>query len=536
MGVLLPVIVFCLRGRTVEEMLESSLLRAAAQNREVAENQCFMESRLKYVGYYVSRFGSSKHFAQFHSKFMNEMKNQGIFERAQTSCEIPLRSFVSRNGSRLGCLDGGIRWPRGLQESEKERESHSALPGVFARPKQSGRRKRGGAYLRSSQVGAEHREPLGSLLAAHAPVQQTPIRIALDSNGELRNGSESSFLPLERLGQQFGVVKGAWIAIRSLHWSLGALGAWIGALGQPGFEALPLSRPHLSFRKQERELAVKKMKRKSASLASIYMPTLRRYNPSKLKTLRACSWSSWRTKKPPIYAFIVRGGMGARCSAYDKTGNHLKAPFRRSRRTGKSSIHAFIARGGMETWCGAYNEAGQQQKMMMMAYWGVACWFPYKFWEEKARSSHFGVSESQFSKVLNVELDKIIEDMIDRAQSPLLAKVDSNLSPQANTHPRSIRYPWTKQPMAVDNDPFVREIGNKEMNGEANNLSSRTRIFSIRFNWPRGLYLALKTKRVKRKAFCWLQLPRICGSRMKLAWKPKEIRKTKKTHESFWVA
>ncbi|KAL0903557.1 hypothetical protein M5K25_027945 [Dendrobium thyrsiflorum] len=35
-----------------------------------------------------------------------------------------------------------------------------------------------------------------------------------------------------------------------------------------------------------------------------------------------------------------------------------------------------------------------------------------------------------------------------RAQSPLLAKT--------NTHPKSIRYPWTTQPMAADKDPSVR--------------------------------------------------------------------------------
>ncbi|PKU60318.1 hypothetical protein MA16_Dca026065 [Dendrobium catenatum] len=43
-----------------------------------------------------------------------------------------------------------------------------------------------------------------------------------------------------------------------------------------------------------------------------------------------------------------------------------------------------------------------------------------------------------------------------RAQSPLSAKVDLNLSPLTNIQPRFTRSPWTKQPMAADKDPSVR--------------------------------------------------------------------------------
>ncbi|PKU71039.1 hypothetical protein MA16_Dca018657 [Dendrobium catenatum] len=43
---------------------------------------------------------------------------------------------------------------------------------------------------------------------------------------------------------------------------------------------------------------------------------------------RARSWSSRRTGKPPIHAFIMRGGMGPRCDANDEAGNHLKPHFK----------------------------------------------------------------------------------------------------------------------------------------------------------------------------------------------------------------
>ncbi|KAI0502358.1 hypothetical protein KFK09_017306 [Dendrobium nobile] len=47
-------------------------------------------------------------------------------------------------------------------------------------------------------------------------------------------------------------------------------------------------------------------------------------------------------------------------------------------------------------------------------------------------------------------------DIIDRAQSPLSAKVDSNLSIWTNIHSKSTRYPWTTQPMAADKNHYVR--------------------------------------------------------------------------------
>ncbi|KAL0918783.1 hypothetical protein M5K25_010817 [Dendrobium thyrsiflorum] len=52
--------------------------------------------------------------------------------------------------------------------------------------------------------------------------------------------------------------------------------------------------------------------------------------------------------------------------------------------------------------------------------------------------------------------DPLNQNIIDRAQSPLLAKMISNLSPWANIQPRSTRYPRTKQTMAADEDPSVR--------------------------------------------------------------------------------
>ncbi|KAL0927861.1 hypothetical protein M5K25_002078 [Dendrobium thyrsiflorum] len=66
--------------------------------------------------------------------------------------------------------------------------------------------------------------------------------------------------------------------------------------------------------------------------------------------------------------------------------------------------------------------------------------------------------ENSFNKNIQPSANPIFcqQDIIDRAQSPLLVKVDSNLSPYANIHPRSTRYPWTKQPMAADKDPSVR--------------------------------------------------------------------------------
>ncbi|KAL0921554.1 hypothetical protein M5K25_008637 [Dendrobium thyrsiflorum] len=185
-----------------------------------------------------------------------------------------------------------------------------------------------------------------------------------------------------------------------------------------------------------------------ASLASTAVDPSRRYNLLNLKAPGAYFRRLQRDKTTTYTRISLRGGR--KCVAVLVTKWVIqKSLFRCSRRTGKPPIRALLQRGGMGNRCGAYDEKGIFISTRLR---GNDC----------ASFRQPVVLPSNGTTPMVLPSNGTVGKRL-RPGSSEPGGLPQNgtiilrsWSSPTNIHPRSTRYPWTKQPMAADKDPSVR--------------------------------------------------------------------------------